>query len=106
MPDAGGAQSGYLITHAGYTLLLECGGGVFAKLRAFADPLDVDAVLITHLHADHKLDLLPYGFALAHTLGGKESRRPPLWAPPGAYGAFSAVASALGMDDQITDGFM
>jgi ribonuclease BN (tRNA processing enzyme) len=105
MPDAGGAQSGYLITHAGFTLLLECGGGVFAKLRAFADPLAVDAVLISHLHADHALDLLPYSFALAHVLGGDQRRRPPLWAPPGAYGAFTAFASALGMDDQITDGF-
>jgi ribonuclease BN (tRNA processing enzyme) len=106
MPDAGGAQSGYLITHAGFTLLLECGGGVFSKLRAFADPLAVDAVLISHLHADHTLDLLPYSFALAHRLGGEQPRRPPLWAPPGAYGAFSAFASALGMDDQITDGFV
>jgi len=105
MPDAGGAQSGYLITHAGFTLLVECGGGVFAKLRALADPTAVDAVLISHLHADHVMDLLPYSFALAHKLGGAQPRRPPLWAPPGAYGAFSAFASALGMDDQITDGF-
>ena len=50
MPDAGGAQSGYLITDGGFTLLLDCGSGVFAKLRAYADPAAVDAVLITHLH--------------------------------------------------------
>jgi ribonuclease BN (tRNA processing enzyme) len=105
MPDAGGAQSGYLITHAGFTLLLECGGGVFSKLRAFADPLAVDAVLISHLHADHALDLLPYSFALAHRLGGEQPHRPPLWAPPGARSALTAFASALGMDDQIAEGF-
>ncbi len=105
MPDAGGAQSGYLISHDGFTLLLECGGGVFAKLRTFADPRGVDAVLISHLHADHTLDLLPYSFALAHRLGGQPPARPPLWAPPGAHSALGAFASALGMDDQIGTGF-
>ena len=57
--DAGGACSGYLIEEDGYTLLLDCGNGVFAKLRGHRDYVDVDAVLISHLHADHFLDLVP-----------------------------------------------
>ena len=105
MPDAGGAHSGYLITHAGFTLLLECGGGVFAKLRAYADPAAVDAVLITHLHADHMLDLLPFSFALATGLLGSHRRQPLLWGPPGATAAFKAYSEAVGMADQINDGF-
>jgi ribonuclease BN (tRNA processing enzyme) len=105
MPDAGGAHSGYLITHGGFTLLLECGGGVFAKLRAHADPAAVDAVLISHLHADHMLDLLPFSFALASGLLGDPPRRPAVWAPPGARAAFSAYSRAVGMEDQINDGF-
>ena len=64
MPDADGAHSGYLIRHAGFTLLLECGSGVFAKLRGVCDPAEVDAVLISHLHADHMLDLLPFSLTL------------------------------------------
>lgn len=105
MPDADGAQSGYLITHAGFTLLLDCGSGVFAKLRAWADPTAVDAVLISHLHADHVVDLLPFGFALATRLRGERPRRPPLWAPPGAAAVFAAFAATLGMADQINDAF-
>lgn len=105
MPDAGGAQSGYLITHAGFTLLLDCGSGVFAKLRSWADPAAVDAVVISHLHADHVVDLLPFGFALATRLGGERPRRPPLWAPPGAGAVFAAFATTLGMVDQINDAF-
>ena len=93
MPDAGGAQSGYLITHAGFTLLLDCGSGVFSKLRAFADPAAVDAVLISHLHADHMLDLLPFSFALAHgwAANSRASRRS--GHPPGAVRRFTAFAT-------------
>jgi ribonuclease BN (tRNA processing enzyme) len=58
--DAGGACSGYLIENDGFVLLLDCGNGVFSKLRRFADYLEVDAVLISHLHADHFLDLIPF----------------------------------------------
>jgi ribonuclease BN (tRNA processing enzyme) len=110
MPDAGGAQSGYLVTHAGFTLLLDCGSGVFAKLRAYADPAAVDAVVISHLHADHMLDLLPFSFALANGLLangllGERQHKPQLWAPPGATAAFSAYTRAVGMEDQINDGF-
>ncbi len=105
MADVGGAHSGYLITHDGFTLLLECGGGVLAKLRVLADPAAVDAVLISHVHADHTLDLLSYAFALENHLGGEERRRPALWAPPGGRSALDTFASCLGMDGQIEEGF-
>ena len=51
--DAAGACSGYLVEEGDFTLLLDCGNGVFSKLRRHCDYVDVDAVLITHLHADH-----------------------------------------------------
>src|SRR6202035_427971 len=54
-PDAGGACSGYLIEERGYRLLLDCGPGVFAKLRQVIDYLELDAVLISHMHGDHFL---------------------------------------------------
>lgn len=105
MPDAGGAQSGYLIEQDGFTLLLECGGGVFSKLRAMANPASVDAVLISHLHADHLLDLLPFGFALAYHLRDERPEPPPLLAPPGAASVFATFGEVLGMPDQIAQGF-
>ena len=57
--DAGGACSGYLVEEDGFSLLLDCGNGVFSKLRHYCDYVDLDAVLISHLHADHFLDLIP-----------------------------------------------
>ena len=62
--DAGGACSGYLIQEGADSLLLDCGNGVFGKLRQHIDYVDLDAVLISHLHADHFLDLIPYSYAL------------------------------------------
>ena len=64
--DAGGACSGYLIEEDEFALVLDCGNGVFSKLRHYRDYVDVDAVLISHLHADHFLDLVPFSYALVY----------------------------------------
>ena len=65
--DAGGACSGYLVEEDDGCVLLECGNGVFSKLRATRDYLDVDAVVISHMHADHFLDLVPFAYALTYS---------------------------------------
>src|SRR5680860_997994 len=64
--DAGGACSGYLVAEERTTILVDCGNGVFGKLRGCHDYVDVDAIFISHLHADHFMDLVPYAFALTH----------------------------------------
>lgn len=46
--DAGGACSGYLVEEAGTFLLLDCGNGVFSKLRRYRDYVAVDAIVISH----------------------------------------------------------
>ena len=65
--DPGGACSGYLVEETGVVLLLDCGNGVFGKLRSRVDYVDVDVVVISHLHADHFLDLIPYAYALTYS---------------------------------------
>jgi ribonuclease BN (tRNA processing enzyme) len=101
--DAGGACSGYLIEEGGFRLLLDCGNGVFAKLRLLCDYSDVDAVLLSHLHADHFLDLIPYSYALIHGAGGRA--RPLLAAPAGAAELFRRVVGAWGTEDLIETAF-
>jgi len=61
---AGGACSGYLVKDGKTRVLLDCGNGVFSKLADFADFNSLDAVVITHLHPDHYLDL----FCLRHAV--------------------------------------
>ena len=64
--DADGACSGYLVEDGDVCLLVDCGSGVFSKLRRFRDYVEVDAVVITHMHADHFLDLIPFACALTY----------------------------------------
>src|SRR5919197_1017835 len=105
--DVDGACSGYLIEDSGASLLLDCGNGVFAKLRQHRDYTELDAVLISHLHADHILDLVPYAYALADAPrqepvpvppwpGTDHPARPELDAPRGAVETFRRLCSAWG----------
>jgi ribonuclease BN (tRNA processing enzyme) len=114
--DAGGACSGYLLEDGDTAVLLDCGNGVFSKLRLFRDYTSVDAVLISHLHADHFLDLVPYAYALTYAPrqqpvpvaewpGTDNPARPRLLAPPGAGRTFRRVVGAWGNDDLIEKAF-
>jgi ribonuclease BN (tRNA processing enzyme) len=114
--DAGGACSGYLVSDGGTTLLLDCGNGVFAKLRQHVDYVDVDAILISHLHADHILDLVPYAYALTYAprqqpvpVGGYPGTdtpaRPRLIAPTGAGKCFGRLTGSWGSEELIESAF-
>ena len=114
--DADGACSGYLIEEDGTTILLDCGNGVFSKLRRYCDYINVDAVLISHLHADHFLDLVPFSYALTYAPrqqsvpvdrwpGTDNPARPKLYAPRGAKEMFRRVVGAWGNDDLIENAF-
>ncbi len=114
--DAGGACSGYLVEDGETTLLLDCGNGVFGKLREHVDYTDVDAILISHLHADHILDLVPYSYALTYAprqqpvpVGGypgtDNPARPRLIAPGGAIETFHRLVGSWGNEDLIDRAF-
>ncbi len=40
-----------------WRVLLDLGNGALGALHRYVDPLTIDAVLLSHLHADHCLDL-------------------------------------------------
>ncbi|HXE46685.1 MAG TPA: MBL fold metallo-hydrolase [Conexibacter sp.] len=104
--DAGGACSGYLVEAGGRCLLLDCGNGVFAKLRAARAFTDISAVVISHLHADHFFDLVPYAYALAYSHEARAAGcRPLLYAPPGACETFRRVTSAWHAPELIEQSF-
>ena len=90
--DVDGACSGYLVEDGDTCLLVDCGSGVFSKLRRVRDYVGVDAVVITHMHPDHYFDLVPYACALTygprghggHSAQDDGPRGPRLLVPAGA----------------------
>ena len=114
--DVGGACSGYLLEDGDTAVVIDCGNGVFSKLRQFRDYTEVDAVVLSHLHADHFLDLVPYSYALTYAPrqqpvpvhrwpGTDDPARPALHAPRGAADVFRRVVGAWGNDDLIENAF-
>jgi ribonuclease BN (tRNA processing enzyme) len=114
--DADGACSGYLIEEDGACVLLDCGNGVFSKMRRFRDYTRVDGVVLSHLHADHFLDLVPFSYALTYAPrqqpvpvdrwpGTDNPARPKLFAPGGARDTFRRVVGAWGNEDLIEKAF-
>ena len=59
-PGTDSAASCYLVTADGFRLLIDLGNGAFGPLQSRTDPAQVDAVLISHLHADHCVDMGAY----------------------------------------------
>lgn len=103
--DAGGACSSYLVENGERALVLDCGNGAFGKLRARRDYRDVDAVVISHLHGDHLLDLVPFAYALTVGPDGGELERPRLLAPAGAEAFFRRLAGTWGDEELILTAF-
>jgi ribonuclease BN (tRNA processing enzyme) len=114
--DADGACSGYLIEDGETSVVIDCGSGVFSKLRRYRDYVTVDAVVISHLHADHFLDLIPYSYALTYAPrrqpvpiqrwpGVENPHKPRLICPPGSRELFRRVVGAWGNDDLIENAF-
>lgn len=56
-PGAVGAA--YLVRHDGAALLLDLGHGAFSNLAREIEPSELSGVVISHLHPDHFIDLVP-----------------------------------------------
>lgn len=56
-PKANEASSGYILQQSGFNLLIDCGSGVLSFLQNHIEPENLDAVLISHYHADHVADI-------------------------------------------------
>ena len=55
----GAAGASYLVRAEGAALLLDLGQGAFPNLASTMEPSALTAVLVSHLHPDHFIDLVP-----------------------------------------------
>ena len=75
-PGPESAASCYLVEADGYRVVLDLGSGAIGELQRYVGIYDVDAVLITHLHPDHYIDLCGYYVARKYRPGGPAPRIP------------------------------
>lgn len=70
-PRPGGATSGYLLEIDGHYVLIDCGSGVLGKLFEHIRLEQLEAIILTHLHADHISDIgvLKYAMDLSRKFG-------------------------------------
>ncbi len=76
----GGACSGYLLRCGATSVWLDCGNGTFGHLQQHIAVEDLDAVVITHEHPDHCVDV--YGLHVLMRYG-LEREGLPVFAPEG-----------------------
>jgi ribonuclease BN (tRNA processing enzyme) len=62
-PNAGSATAGYLVQHDGFNLWMDAGTGTLANLQRHIPLPEIDAILISHEHPDHFVDLYPCFYA-------------------------------------------
>jgi len=63
-PAKGGATTGYLIQLSGKNILIDFGSGVLSNLLRYVSIQEIDAIILTHLHADHMSDVFVLKYAL------------------------------------------
>ncbi|CUR56385.1 putative Metal-dependent hydrolases of the beta-lactamase superfamily [metagenome] len=86
-----------------WRILLDLGNGALGALQRFVDPLVIDAVLISHLHADHCMDLCGYYVLRKYHPAGAATQIP-VWGPEGAADRM-ALAYDLPLDPGMTAEF-
>lgn len=97
----GGIGSAYLVEHAGHAVLLDLGHGSFSGLASAWEPSALDAVVISHLHPDHFIDLV----ALRHYLRYEfdPPRRVRVLGPAGLAGRLDALHAETGFSAATLD---
>lgn len=99
-PRPGGACSSYLVTSGALNVLLDCGPGALSILRQEINPRNLDAIVLSHLHADHTLDLVPLAYGLKYGPPADDERksreeRLALFVPPGGIAFLNGLAAVL-----------
>lgn len=87
----GSLCSGYLVRTATTNVLVDAGNGSTSNLQREVDLEDLDAIVISHKHADHCVDLI--GLHHAVRARGPAATGIPLYSPPGVAELLAELTS-------------
>ena len=103
-PIAGVACAGYLVEGGGGRVLLDVGPGVVAQLLRVHHPDELDAVVVSHMHADHMLDLVTLRYVYPWRARPKDQRLRVVM-PPGSADQLLDLARGVGNPRHFEDTF-
>lgn len=91
-PRVSGACSGYLLQDSGRNILIDTGNGILSKMLQHINIEELDAVILSHLHPDHIMDI----YSLRHAIEsanreGRMNRLVPLYLPSGPAEDFDRI---------------
>jgi ribonuclease BN (tRNA processing enzyme) len=98
-PGASGAA--YLVRTAMTAVLLDLGQGSFPRLVAAIEPSTLDAIVVSHLHPDHFIDLIPLRHYLLYQF--RPQRRVRVIAPAGLAERLDALHAEPGFTAAALD---
>ncbi len=93
-PGPDSPASCYLIDTGDFRLVLDLGNGALGTLQRYTGLADVDAICLSHLHADHCLDMCGYSVFQNYQPDGPRPRIP-VYGPPDTA---ERLSRALGSD--------
>lgn len=102
-PGPDSPASCYLVEAEGFSMLLDLGNGALGALQRHHRLYDIDAICLSHLHADHCLDLCGYWVARTYCPQGAQPKIP-VYGPEGTA-ARMARAYDLDPDPGMTEAF-
>jgi ribonuclease BN (tRNA processing enzyme) len=100
-PGPGQACSGLLIKQSPTNILIDCGTGVLSNLQKSVQLHAVSDIIVTHMHADHFIDLIPFRYALKYGFDSSQSPRPKLHLPPGGLKILNQVVTPFSESDNF-----
>lgn len=89
-PGPSSPASSYLIEADGFRMVLDMGNGSLGALQNYAPIFGIDAVCLSHLHADHCVDMYSYGIARRIAPGGPQPPIP-VYGPSGTADRIAMV---------------
>lgn len=96
-PAPGNPSTGFLLEHGGAKIWIDAGTGTFPELQRTVDFTQIDALVLSHGHADHCVDVLPLHVAIRY--GFLTGFRLPVYCPPGVRETLGSFLGGGGCEE-------
>lgn len=104
-PSVDSACSSYLVESDGYRLLLDMGNGALGELQRHCGLYDLDAVVLSHLHSDHCIDMCAYFVARYYRHDGGRCAALPVYGPDGTEKRLTTAYADTPSDSSMSEVF-